>query len=187
LLALMSLSLVGAGCGGGGSSSPASSSSAASDPSSGPEPNAKFKASPEGKKIVQFGEEASLGEWEEVNAVVVENLKAREEGDWANQCKTLSQAGIEGVGGTKERSECPAALEKAARPVSVTKEVRKDTLPGSIQILRVKGNRGYALYNGSDGKDYAVPLEKEDGQWQVTQLLMIELASPKPLGGKSTP
>jgi hypothetical protein len=175
LLALVSLALVGAGCGGGGTSTSPSSSSTASDARSAPEPNAEFKTSHGGKKIVNFGEEASLGEWEEANALVVENLKTREAGDWAGQCKTLSQSGLEEIRGTKTRSECPTNLKEIGEPLSRTKKLREDTLPGSIQVLRVKGNRAYALYNGNDGHDYAVPLEKENGQWRVTKLTTIEL------------
>lgn len=177
LLALIGLALLVAGCGGGGSSGSGSSSSSASssDPGSHPEPNAEFKTSHGGKKIVDFGEEGSLEEWEIVNAVVVENLKSREAGDWAAQCKTLSQAGIEEIRGTKKRSECPARLKEIGEPLSGTKKLRKDTLPGSIQVLRVQGNQAYALYNGNDGYDYAVPLIKEDGQWRVTKLTTIEL------------
>ena len=175
LLALLILALAAAGCGGGGSSSGGSSSSStSSDPSSGPEPNATFKTSHGGKKIVNFGEEASLDEWEAANVVVVKNLKAREAGDWAGQCETLSQSGIKEIRGTEKRSECPARLEEIGKPAS-TKALRKDTLPGDIQVLRVKGNRAYALYNGNDGQDYAVPLEKEDGRWRVTRLTMIPL------------
>jgi len=177
LLALIGLALIVAGCGGGGSSSSGGGSSSApsSDPSASPEPNAEFKTSHGGKKIVEFGEEGSLEEWEAANAVVVENLKAREAGDWAGQCKTLSQAGIEEIRGTKKRSECPARLKEIGEPLSRTKKLREDTLPGSIQVLRVKGNQAYALYNGNDGNDYAMPLIKEDGQWRVTRLTTIEL------------
>ena len=176
LLALVSLAMLVAGCGGGGSSSTSSSSSTASDSGSGagPEPDAKFKTIKQTKFVLNFGKEASLEEWEAANAVVVENLKAREAGDWAAQCETLSQGGIEEVRGTKKRSECPEKLKVIGEPAS-TKQLRKDTLPGSIQVLRVKGNQGYALYNGNDGHDYAVPLEKEDGQWRVTQLTMLQL------------
>lgn len=174
-MALVGLALVMAGCGGSSSSSTGGGSSSSPDPAAKPEPNAEFKTTHGAKKIVNFGEEASLEEWEAANAVVVENLKAREAGDWAGQCKTLSQAGIEEIRGTKKRSECPARLKEIGEPLSQTKRLREDTLPGSIQVLRVEGNEGYALYNGDNGNDYAVPLKKENGQWRVARLTTIRL------------
>lgn len=175
LVVLLGLALLAGGCGGGGSSSPSSTSSTQKT-AAGPEPNAKFKTSKAGQELVQFGKEGSLTEWEAANAVVVKNLKAREAGNWAEQCETLDQVGIEQIEGAKNHKDCPAKLKAIGEPLSTTKEIRVDTLSGSIAVLRVKGNRGYALYHGNDGQDHAMPLEKEDGAWRVSSLKTINLA-----------
>jgi hypothetical protein len=106
---------------------------------------------------------------------VVKNLEAREDGDFATQCETLSLGIITSMHGVKSRSDCTAALKKLAEPLSGTKEIRKDTLDGSIAAMRVKGDHAYALYHGSDGKNWAVPLEKEAGEWKVGALIMVGL------------
>lgn len=173
LLALVCLGLIAAGCGGGSSSS-SSSSSGSTEGGSSAEPSAQFLKSKSAGKYVKFGAEASTQEREAANAVVVRNLKAREDADFATQCETLNQKTVTIIQ-AKNPGNCSAALKKAAEPLTRSKVVRKDTLGGSITAMRVKGDQGYALYHGNDGKDWAVPLEKEGGSWKVGALAMIEL------------
>jgi hypothetical protein len=133
---------------------------------------------PKGKgknTIPKFGEEASVEEREAANAVVVASLKARQAADFAAQCETLDQAAMKEIPKAKNLQGCPAALKKFAEPLSATKKFRKNTLSGSIAALRVKGDEGYALFHGTDGTDYAVPLEKEDGVWKVSAVNAIQL------------
>jgi hypothetical protein len=172
LLGLACVALFIAGCGGGSSST---SSSSSTEAKSSAEPSAQF-LKPKGKNTIpRFGEEASTEEREAANTVVVESLKARETGDFATQCETLNQTGIKEVPNAKNQKGCPAALKKFAEPLSSTKEIRKDTLSGSIAALRVKGDQGYALYHGNDGKNYALPLGKENGTWKVSSVNTIEI------------
>jgi hypothetical protein len=165
-----------AGCGGGSSTSSASSSS---ESASAAEPSAQFVKKKGNNTIAKFGEEGSVEEREAANVVVVESLEAREAADFATQCETLDLGIVKeltaGSKGGEPRSECPSALKKLAEPLSKTKKARTDTLPGNIAALRVKGNQGYALYHGNDGKDYAVPLEREGDSWKITTLLTTEI------------
>ena len=66
-------------------------------------------------------------------------------------------------------------LKKIGEPLANTKEFRANTLSGEIAAFRVKGDEGYALYHGNDGKDYAVQLEREDGTWKLTSLANTEI------------
>jgi hypothetical protein len=156
------------GCGGGSSSSDADTSSdaGASIPFSKAGPN---------EPIVTFGKKAPTQEREAVNAVMVESLTAREEADFATQCKTLNKTGLEEIPSARNQASCPVALRKYAEPLAVTKEVRKDQLSGSINELRAEGEFGYALFHGRDGKDYAWALRKEDGSWKLSAINSIEL------------
>jgi hypothetical protein len=167
--------LLVAGCGGGSSSSSSSSASSsattASDSSGGAEPSKQFLKPKGNNKIAEFGSEASVEERETASKVVEESLKAREDADFATQCETLSLKGIKEIPGTKTRAECPKALKSFAEPLSETKKARKDTLSGPIDAMRVKGEKGYALYHGTDKKNYAVPLEEEDGAWKVASVI----------------
>jgi len=167
-----------AGC--GGSSSSSSSSSTSSVGGFEAESSAQFlkqgKVKKSNEEIVKFGDEGSVEEGETVNAIVVASLKARASGDFGGQCETLGENTIKTkIPGVRNKQGCAAALKEAAEPFSRTKKEREDTLNGSIDALRVKGKSGYALYHGTDGKDWAVPLEKEGENWKVAALLMIEL------------
>lgn len=172
VLGALCLCLIVAGCGGGSSSS----TQASEEHGSGAEPSAQFfKPGGDNNKIVKFGHEAPPKEREEANEVVEESLKARAAADFAHQCETLNMIGIAEIPRAKGRQDCPAALKKYAEPLSLSKKVRKDTLSGRIAAMRVKGNEGYVLYHGNTGKDYALPIGKEDGSWKVSSLFTIEL------------
>jgi hypothetical protein len=180
-LAILALTLIASGCGGGGSSSAgvsSSSSSPSAETDPGGEPSAEFlkkTSSTITRNIVKFGDEASVEEREAANDVAVESLEAREAADFATQCDTLTEAAIKEIPGAKNHGDCAAALKKFAEPLSESEDVRKDTLSGSIAALRVKGNRGFALFHGNDGKDYALELEMEDGAWKVGSITTTEL------------
>ena len=60
----------------------------------------------------------------------------------------------------------PTATIRGRTPSSPTPAAIQDTL-ASIAAFRVNGDRGFALYHGKNGKNYAVPLEKEGGKWKV--------------------
>lgn len=167
LLALICLGLLLAACGSGSSSSSSGNS----------EPSAQFLKQKGDEKFVEFGEEASAKEREAANVVVVRSLKARAAGEFVLQCETLNMTGIEEIPGAKNHAGCLTALTKFAQPLAGTKIIRKDTLSGSIAVLRVKGRRGYALYHGNDGNNYAVPLEKEGGTWKLSAVNMIQLGA----------
>ena len=165
LAALICLVLLITGCGGGGSSSSTTNEEA----------SLAFIKKGHVNVLPKFGEEASEEEREAVNAIVVENLEARASGDFATQCETLGKKGLAEIPEAKSQKACAKALKKFAEPLSETKKAREDTLKGSIAALRVKGDKGWALYHGDNGKDYAVPLEKEGRTWKVGSVLTTEL------------
>ncbi len=164
LAASICLGLIVAGCGGGTATS-------ATDP----DPSAQFIEKGHENVIPRFGKESSVEEREEASAVLTENLKARAAGAFATQCKTLNKEGVASIPEAKGKSSCPGALKKIGEPLSQTKKARKDTLTGPISALRVKGTKGYALYHGNDGKNYAMPMGKENGSWLVSAIVTTEL------------
>lgn len=168
-----------AGCGGGSSSLSASSSSSPADAA---EPSKEFN-DPEGIKgiepVATFGRESGDSERQEASAVLAESLTAREEGDFAAQCATLSKRALKTTfirgEGVADASKCTGELEKVAKPLAKSESVRADTLEGEIAALRVKGNRAFALYHGNDGSDYAMSMEMEDGEWKVGSIVTLPL------------
>lgn len=145
-----------------------------------PEASKTFLKKGSKNKIATFGEEASAKEREAASSVLEENMQARESGEWAKQCSSLSPGAIEDVkeiastqGG--KGGGCTKELEFRAQPLKLTKGLRANTMTGPIDALRFKGARAYALYHGADGRDYAMPMEKVDGEWKVDDLLTEEL------------
>ena len=164
------------GCGGDSSSSDASQSDneiEAIGPGE-PEPSKAFLKSK--KKFASFGQEASVEEREAASKVLEENLKARKSADFATQCDTLTSGGIKEVEeGAKEQEVqgggCVKELKARAEPLEQSAAYRKYTMTGPIDALRFKGARAYALYHGIGGQDYAMPMEKVDGEWKVGSLI----------------
>jgi hypothetical protein len=159
-----------AGC--GGSSGSSSSGSSAADPS------AQFPTSKADAKFVKFGSEGAVSERKAANAVLEANFKARAAADFEGQCTTLNRKTIKEVSDSSSKdpaSACAKGLSKLAQPLSGTKKVRADTLGEPIAALRVKGARAWALFHGSNGKDYAMLMEKEGGIWKVGALVATEL------------
>ncbi len=178
--------LLVAACGGGGSGTAEGSKGSGGDAA---EPSKQFQ-DPQGAKgtepVATFGKESGEAEREAASAVLARNLTARQKANFATQCETLGKRGLEIVlgKGKSERSRCPAALKELAEPLSASKEARADTLSGEIAALRVKGSQAYALYHGNNGKDYAMPMELEGGNWKVGAIVTTELPKSKPKSKK---
>lgn len=153
-----------AGC--GGSSSEAGETEAS-----------KSFLSAKGKnKIPTFGEEADADEREAASEVLEESLKARAAAEFEKQCATLTPSQIKQVeeNSTSPKATCGENLERQAGLLSNTKAIRANTMTGPIDALRVKGDRGWALYHGKKGKDYAMAMEKVDDDWKVDALVTVE-------------
>jgi hypothetical protein len=121
-----------------------------------------------------FGKAAGREELEAAATVLEENLKARAKANFAVQCATLSASAAEKVEADAPNfgagKGCVKGLRAEAEPLAQTKAVRADTLIHGVAVLRVKGKFGYALYHGPKGKDYAMLMEKESGDWKVARL-----------------
>jgi hypothetical protein len=196
LIAAALIAALVAGCGSSGSSSSSSSSESTSSsaantttgssadstaPASSSEggSSAEFIKKGEKNKIVEFGKEASASEREAASSVLEENLQAREAGDWAGQCSSLTAAAVKNVAKeaalTGTKGSCATDLKKQAEPESQTKAIRANTMTGPIAVLLVEGNKAYALYHGTKGKDYAMPMGKEGDEWKVDALITKEI------------
>jgi hypothetical protein len=178
LIAALAILVFVAGCGSSsnaGSSTPSEESSTSE--SSGGEGAAEFLSKKGENKIVKFGEEADDEEREAASEVLEENFEAREAADFATQCETLTKGAIKKVeeGPPNLGAGCEKAVELAAEPLAETKEIRANTLNGPIAALRIKGNKGYALYHGTKNKDYYIEMEKVGDEWKVDRLISTEL------------
>jgi hypothetical protein len=156
-----------------------SSSSGSSGSSGDTEASTEFTKEGGNNRPATFGEVAGADEREAASQVLERNLKARASGDWAAQCATLTAGRIRAVEATGKSfgagRGCVSSLKAQAEPLSQTKAFRVNTLIGPIDVLRVKGSIGYALYHGTQHKDYAMPMKKEDGGWKVARLATTEI------------
>jgi hypothetical protein len=181
-LAAIALLVFLAGCGSGSSSSSEASttsgspSSESNNPLSGG-PSSFIEPNNPNNKYAKFGKEASAAQREAASAVLAENLEARESGDFATQCATLNAAGVKELAGSKKPSPetCAAGLKKLAEPLKNTEEIRADTFDGQIDVFRVKGTKGYALYHGTDGNNWMMSMVEEGGAWKVGAIIAIEV------------
>lgn len=166
------LALTTTGCGGGSSAtgSSATQSSAQSEPSS------QFFGKSAANHFSKFGHESDPTELKAAGAIVAKSLKARGAHDWAGQCSTLSSTAVNAVEESpvaKKGGGCAKNLE--AQGKEAPKEILEDNLKGSVVAFRVKGTKGYALYHGTDKKDWAMPMEEEGGAWKVASLVAEEI------------
>jgi hypothetical protein len=156
-----------AGCGGSASSSTESSTSSARG-STAPAAGFSKKAKP-----ASFGEEASEEERSQASETLERNMSARAAGNFEVQCETLAapvvEAIEEGGSGAVGKKSCAETLESEAK--KAPPGLLANNLVGPIAALRVKGNRGYAVYHGKENNDYAMRMEKENGEWKVAATL----------------
>lgn len=179
VIAAVAILVIG-GCGGGSSTASTSDSSTADSSSIGTKaPSREFISKGGNNKWAHFGEVASDGEREAASKVLEENLQARQAGEWEAQCSSLTQKAMKELA-PKAGSEplvkaCANALKAVGEPLKASAGVRKDNLPGEIDVLRVEGERAVALFHGSGSTNYGMSMEKEDGEWKVAAVLTAEL------------
>jgi flagellum-specific peptidoglycan hydrolase FlgJ len=189
LIAVALIAVVLTGCGSDSSSSGGQNATSASTASSKQETKEKQEGaewsepllnSKSKSKVSAFGEEADEDEREAASAVLEENLVAREAGEWAKQCSSLTERAIKKlkenpVPFTEGGKGCAKELESQAEPLTQSRQIRKNTMTGPIDLLRISGNQAFAVYAGTGGKTYAMPMEKVDDEWKVDHLIITEL------------
>ena len=138
-----------------------------------------FRARGGDNSIPDYGEEADDGEREAASGVVVGFLRARADGDWESVCAAMASSTLKPLEQLAARAAaqyagkgCTAILETLMR--SVPASARASNIGDGIDSLRFEGERAFALYHGTDGKDYFIPLAKEDGEWKVGALAPSE-------------
>ena len=180
LLMLFALLLSGCGAGASGDSSMRKGTETDANGDASANASASFIGPNKQKteKYVEFGKEAPPAIRDEASRVLTENLKARETADFTTQCATLTLKEAQLITedkGSAAAKNCPKKLKQSAEPLSNTESVRADLLSGPIAALRVRGNRAYALFHGSDKSDYAMPMVNEGGQWKVGSVKTVRL------------
>jgi hypothetical protein len=190
VLALAALMATGlAACGGGDSEGSTSTPAATSTEETTAAPtttkdkgsgsSADFRTPGGDNSIQNFGEEADATETDAATVVLAGFLRAQAKGDLAKECSYLAKSTVAPLEELASRSPqvkgngCAAVLAELAA-ASTSGSTPAPTMPGAIASLRLEGDRAFALYHGTHGADYFVPMVKEDGKWKVGALAPTE-------------
>jgi hypothetical protein len=135
-----------------------------------------------GDNAVQtFGREATKAEREQTSRMIEAWMKARAAQNWKRDCSYFSQTFVHQLVAkdatlvTHGRVKtCPQALAYFGHKASGS---YKNNLTGPIDSLRVGEGHGYAQYHGSDGHDWVLTVERENGKWLVANSTPIGRSS----------
>lgn len=142
------------------------------------EGSASFRVPGGDNSIQNFGEEPDESELEAAETVLNDFLEARAKRNWAGMCANLAEAAVAPLEELAARSSqlkssgCAAILKSllSRGPASAG----ANTMTEGLASLRVDGEQAFALYHGSDGADYFVPMAEEGGEWKVGALAPTE-------------
>ncbi len=164
------------GCGGSSSSSGSTEGSTSSSTRS-TQPAAGFSTK---AGAAVSGEEASEDERAQASETLERNMSARATGNYEVQCETLSATVVEAIeksGGRAVTGKEGCADKLEAEGQKAPAGLLANNLVGPIAALRIQGNRGVALYHGTENQDYAMRMELENGEWKVAATLTETLPS----------
>lgn len=178
-LALLAIAL--AGCGGGSSGS----TDAAKTEQLYPwlkGPTRQFLVRRGDNAVQTFGKEGSKAEREQASRTIHAWMRARAVQDWKKDCSYFSRGYWNNI--TEDaHSVTHGRVKNCAQALAYFKHEASgdyvNNLNGPIVSLRVgiysvQKSQGYAQYHGSDGRDWVVPVQKENGLWKVAIASPIE-------------
>ena len=168
----LALSLVACGGGNSGSTAPIQREGTVSSRSA---PFQKYSGKGAAQlRIAEFGVEASDEDRAKAQVTLEAYLQAASEGDWAGACGAVSEvldAQIAEIAADARQTPEPGCGEilRALAGVSSGQRGLSLTAPGGISSLRIKEGPGggFALFRGSDGRDYWMAVKREAGGWKV--------------------
>lgn len=174
---LVLAALLMTGCGGGDSATGEAAKQQKVDWSLFPKGPTRQFIIPNGDNAVQtYGREGTPAERAAVSRVLHAWLRARAAKNWAKDCSYLSRYYIKMIT-ADAHSDSKGKVSGCAATLAYFKGNASgdfaNNLPGQIQSLRVGRGEGrgeaeaYAQYHGNDGKDWVVPVTRENGEWRV--------------------
>ena len=169
----------GAGEGGGAAESGGGEGSSESESKTGPGPSKgersyAFRTPGGDNSIQEYGEEGDSSERGQAQTSIDALYKAIASGNWAEVCsKYLSARNLEQIKVLTEKS--PQLKGKGCEEVlaglnQISPAGSPDLPVDGIASLRIEGDTGFAIWRGKDGKGYALPLTRENGEWKLTAL-----------------
>jgi hypothetical protein len=175
LALLLALAVAWMGCGGSSATSEAQTDT---DPLAGyPKGPTRQFIDPGGDNAVQeYGREATPGERERVSAMVKGWLRAEASGNWGRVCRYLDELNIrEAIHFASYTSQNRIhSCGKAVAVLASEHDPIRDNIKGGVASLRIGQGHGYAQYHGREGRDWVMPVRREDGRWKLSSLYPLE-------------
>jgi hypothetical protein len=122
--------------------------------------------------VQEFGQEGGGSAMESAAAVLHAYLDARVAGRWEDACSYLAADVVASLeqfaaanGSEAQLETCPQILQTLSSGAGAA------GLRGAAEVdvgsLRVQGGRGFLLYHGPRGVDFAMPVVLEGGEWRL--------------------
>jgi hypothetical protein len=163
-----------AACGGGddGTTESTTAGGATTSSASAQEGSRQAGSVPSDNGIQEFGKDASGSDLRQADEAVAALFRAVESGDWSEVCgQYLSGQNVKAFKKIAEMSphikgaSCPKVLDR------INSASEQPIAPrNGVGAIRVKGDFGFGLYRGTDGKGYAISMRNEDGRWKLNAL-----------------
>jgi hypothetical protein len=128
--------------------------------------------------IQDFGSEASAADRAAAAKVLTIFLQAYAAGDASTACALLSSATVQSLeqsfgriasrAGASTPKGCPAILGRLID--NIPTDQRRQLAQARVLSVRVDGTRAFAIYDGAQGKAYAMPMSTQAGAWTVAAL-----------------
>jgi hypothetical protein len=148
----------------------------ASRPSPPSGPAAAFHTPHGDNSIPNYGAEAPASQRAGATAALRRYLVARAGGEWSTACAYLGgtvrsqlETLVKASGGKAKGCAAAYAILSAHIPAAQ----RANPLSGALAVLRVKGEKAFALFYGPHNQKYMMPMAREGGAWKVNQIAPV--------------
>ena len=136
--------------------------------------------------IPEYGAEGSGSQKAEAGAALAAYLSARQAQDWGRACSLMGatvrrQVGVLAKASGGKAGDCARSYRSLAGYGA--KRERADVLSGPLAALRVKGEKGFALFYGPHHQQFMMPMVREGGRWKVNQPIPIAYPIGAPVRG----
>lgn len=130
--------------------------------------------------LAEFGDEADGDSHQEVSSLVSSYLAAIKAKEWRHACESLAAGLVSQIfpaNAAKGASpSCGESLQSAISAFGGDAGRRDISASEGVSSLRIEtGGRagegaGFALFHGSDGKDYWLAVRREGGEWKLISI-----------------
>jgi hypothetical protein len=134
---------------------------------------AQFQRKGSDNSIQEFGQEGGGAEFAAAAATLHAFLDARAAGRWEDACSYLAAEVVASLeqfaaanSGESQLEGCPQILQTLSSGAGAAG--LRAMANADVGSLRVQGGRGFLLYHGPQGVDFAMPVTAQGGEWKLS-------------------